>query len=62
MSDAFGACCAMILLWLVVGVFPGYLFGTEDAFDGNNKLWTCTRWENKPDGDCTQWTRKEPSR
>ena len=22
-----------------------------------NDGWTCTRWENKPHGDCTQWTR-----
>jgi hypothetical protein len=58
-NDTFGALCALLLLWLFVGVFPGYLLGTEDAFDGNNEAWGCTRWENKPDGDCTQWTRTE---
>ena len=52
----------LLVLWLVIGVAPGYMIGTDDALDGNNEAWGCTRWENKPDGDCTQWTRTEGKR
>ena len=59
MNDGFGAFCALVLVWLIVGVLPGYLIGAEDCFDGDNDMWSCTRWENKPNGDCTQYTRRE---
>lgn len=62
MSDGFGAFCALVLVWLIVGVLPGYLIGVERSFPGQNETWSCTRWENKPNGDCTQYTRMEPSR
>lgn len=52
----------LLVLWLVLGVTPGYMIGTERSFPGQNETWSCTRWENKPNGDCTQYTRKEPAR
>lgn len=52
----------LVAIGLLVGVFFGYLLGAEQAFDGNNASWACTRWENKPNGDCTQWTRTEGKR
>lgn len=54
-----GVLVLLLVLWLLVGVLPGYLIGIGEAFPGNNEAWFCTRWENKPNGDCTQYTRKE---
>lgn len=57
-----GVFAVVVLLWLMVGVLPGYCLGVERSFPGVNDTWSCTRWENKPNGDCTQYTRKEPAR
>lgn len=40
----------------------GYAAGMSEAFDGDNTDWYCTAWEDKPNSDCTQYTRKEPER
>ena len=57
-----GLAVVLFVVWLVIGVLPGYWLGTASAFPGNNDTWSCTRWENKPNGECTQYTRKEPAR